>query len=447
MSIQSEIDRISGNISDTYSALSELGAEMPEAQNSDNLEATARTVQIGGPQSDWSVNDDTDQAYIKNRTHWVENVPQEAVPETVVDGFTWNSGYGAYIDTTHDLFGTLAMWISANYPNFSFPLPVKLSVNGIEYETTFASTSGMTYIGDSSFLETGTFAEDGPQILIVSAGGTTTVAPTGDAKAIKIDVYKDEVHGIDRKYLDAVKPVKVVITAAEDGSLSSNMTYDEIYDAVITNKLSAFATRVGTFNGEAHDCNEYFALAAFPIVDTFFFGFTKTELKGYTSNGNYNIECAKVAIITIDRYNSISVSNQDKALLATPVGAYGTVGQYAVSDGTGGVTWSDGPEVPSSLSQLAEDANHRLVTDDEKAAWDGKSDFSGSYADLTDKPSAFPPASHSQGAATITAGTFAGQVAAKSDGQGPGSMLLRNSRLVSAETSPTVNGEICWMYG
>lgn len=46
MSIQSEISRISGNISGTYSALEELGAEMPSTQNSDNLEATARTVQI-----------------------------------------------------------------------------------------------------------------------------------------------------------------------------------------------------------------------------------------------------------------------------------------------------------------------------------------------------------------------------------------------------------------
>lgn len=143
-----------------------------------------------------------------------------------------------------------------------------------------------------------------------------------------------------------------------------------------------------------------------------------------------------------------------------PAGSDGSDGRgladmsYSSAQGCWLVSYTDGtqvqaagPEVPSSLSQLAEDANHRLVTDDEKAAWDGKSDFSGSYADLTDKPSAFPPASHSQGAATITAGTFAGQVAAKAGGQGPGVMLLRNSRLVSAETSPTVNGEICWLYG
>lgn len=56
------------------------------------------------------------------------------------------------------------------------------------------------------------------------------------------------------------------------------------------------------------------------------------------------------------------------------------------------------------------------------------------------------PVNHTQAASTITAGTFAGQVAANASGQAAGTMLLRNSKLVSSETSPTVNGEICWTY-
>ena len=55
-------------------------------------------------------------------------------------------------------------------------------------------------------------------------------------------------------------------------------------------------------------------------------------------------------------------------------------------------------------------------------------------------------ASHNQAASTITAGTFAGQVVANASGQTPGTMLVRNSKLVSAEETPTVNGEICWVY-
>lgn len=55
--------------------------------------------------------------------------------------------------------------------------------------------------------------------------------------------------------------------------------------------------------------------------------------------------------------------------------------------------------------------------------------------------------SHNQAASTITAGTFAGAVVANSSGQTYSTSLLRNSKLVSAETNPTVNGEINWTYG
>jgi hypothetical protein len=54
--------------------------------------------------------------------------------------------------------------------------------------------------------------------------------------------------------------------------------------------------------------------------------------------------------------------------------------------------------------------------------------------------------SHNQDASTITAGTFAGQVVANSGAQTPGTALLRNSKIVSADTTPSNNGEICWTY-
>lgn len=44
-------------------------------------------------------------------------------------------------------------------------------------------------------------------------------------------------------------------------------------------------------------------------------------------------------------------------------------------------------DIPDSLAELAGDAAHRTVSDTEKSTWNNKSDFSGSYNDLTDKPS------------------------------------------------------------
>ena len=42
--------------------------------------------------------------------------------------------------------------------------------------------------------------------------------------------------------------------------------------------------------------------------------------------------------------------------------------------------------IPTALAALTEDATHRVVTDTEKAAWNAKSNFSGNYNDLTNKP-------------------------------------------------------------
>lgn len=43
--------------------------------------------------------------------------------------------------------------------------------------------------------------------------------------------------------------------------------------------------------------------------------------------------------------------------------------------------------VPTALADLTEDSTHKVVTDAEKAAWNSKSNFSGNYNDLTNKPS------------------------------------------------------------
>lgn len=50
-------------------------------------------------------------------------------------------------------------------------------------------------------------------------------------------------------------------------------------------------------------------------------------------------------------------------------------GNYALAD-----------EIPTKLSQLQEDSAHRTVTDVEKNQWNNKSEFSGDYRDLINKP-------------------------------------------------------------
>ena len=45
-----------------------------------------------------------------------------------------------------------------------------------------------------------------------------------------------------------------------------------------------------------------------------------------------------------------------------------------------------------------------------------------------------------------TGDTMAGELKASSSAQDYSTMLIRNSKLVSTETIPTNNGEICWLY-
>lgn len=140
------------------------------------------------------------------------------------------------------------------------------------------------------------------------------------------------------------------------------------------------------------------------------------------------------------------------------------VWQFTYTDG--GSDAVSGPAVPTALAQLTGDSGHRTVTDQEKAAWNGKSDFSGDYGDLTGAP-AVPALSDSVSsgstatAATSSAvkqaydlaaaamprsgGAFTGAVAAAV--QTPGQALLRNESLQPQQTDPAADGEICWSYG
>lgn len=128
---------------------------------------------------------------------------------------------------------------------------------------------------------------------------------------------------------------------------------------------------------------------------------------------------------------------QDGAPGATGPAGRGITGvSYSSATNLWTISYSDGssdqiagPAIPTQLSQLTGDSTHRTVTDVEKSSWDTAAD---------------------QAAAAMpkSGGTFTGAVKAAGEGfQDPGTYLLRNTRLASADTTPTVNGEICWTYG
>ena len=120
-------------------------------------------------------------------------------------------------------------------------------------------------------------------------------------------------------------------------------------------------------------------------------------------------------------------------------------GEFDGADGRDGVNGEDG-YTPVKGTDYFTDADKQEIAQEAAGLVDVPEGFSGSYNDLTDKPSSFTPAAHNQAASTITAGTFAGQVVANSSGQTPGTYLVRNSKLSATAETPTVNGQICWQY-
>lgn len=128
---------------------------------------------------------------------------------------------------------------------------------------------------------------------------------------------------------------------------------------------------------------------------------------------------------------------QDGAPGATGPAGRGITGvSYSSATNLWTITYSDGssdqvtgPAIPTQLSQLTGDSSHRTVTDTEKSGWNTAK---------TQAAAAMPK----------TGGTFTGTVkAGGASYETYSTYLLRNTRLASADTTPTVNGEICWTYG
>lgn len=90
-----------------------------------------------------------------------------------------------------------------------------------------------------------------------------------------------------------------------------------------------------------------------------------------------------------DYYNKTQIDTalNGKADTATSLSGYGITDAYTKTEVdtalSGKASTSD---IPTALSQLSADATHRVVTDTEKSTWNGKSNFSGNYNDLSNKP-------------------------------------------------------------
>ena len=110
----------------------------------------------------------------------------------------------------------------------------------------------------------------------------------------------------------------------------------------------------------------------------------------------------------------------------TGVSYSSTTNQWTISYSDGSSEKVSGPAIPTQLSQLAGDANHRTVSDSEKSTW-------ASAATKADE------------AMPRSGGAFSGRVSTTKEQQ-KNEYQFRNSVLTTSEIGPSTNGAIAWLY-
>lgn len=140
MSVQSEIDRIKGNISESYSAAEQMGADLPAAdsQNSSNLAATIRSIPSGGGQS---FNPNFDGLVGRNGFRVSYLFPDNKVIETIT--IVSNS---EILATRTTLFKGNTVVIVTDFQEQTF------LIDGVEI-TTIATTDSVTFDLSTMILE------------------------------------------------------------------------------------------------------------------------------------------------------------------------------------------------------------------------------------------------------------------------------------------------------
>ena len=200
--------------------------------------------------------------------------------------------------------------------------------------------------------------------------GIATVSTTGSGNVITALDYNETT-----KILTATKG----LIDAKSLGLGTAMRYIgtsdiSIEDGDVTNPITIDGETVTVKNG---DVVTYGANG--DIKKEFIWTGSKWEEFG--NEGNYKIKqqsnhetataTQTIKSISQNENGNVTVETQDIAFPVT-----------SVNGQTGTVTI----DVPTALADLTADSTHRTVTDAEKTAWNAKSNFSGNYNDLTNKP-------------------------------------------------------------
>lgn len=153
----------------------------------------------------------------------------------------------------------------------------------------------------------------------------------------------------------AMKFIGTSDVSIEDGDVTNPITIDGVSTTVSNGNVAIYGAKEFIWNGSAWE--EFGNEGNYKV---------KQQADSKTATATQTIKS-----ISQNENGNVTVETQDITFPVT-----------SVNGQTGAVTIN----VPTTLAGLTADSTHRTVTDAEKTTWNAKSNFSGNYNDLTNKP-------------------------------------------------------------
>ena len=218
------------------------------------------------------------------------------------------------------------------------------------------------------------------------------------------DTGSDEVITIDNNLRTIIIPASITLlgVVSDENVQTLHFQMPKTYKGL---DLSEFAIRINYMN--ANNVGDTYAvddseISGENIVFTWTVGRVACMYKGNTkfivclkkkdASGNvlkeFNTSLASLPVLEgLETTEAVVAENPDiiEQILAR-LDSVTEIPQEKVTEAVESYFQENPIDVPKKLSDLEEDTTHRTTTDAEKKNWNSKSDFSGSYNDLDDKP-------------------------------------------------------------
>lgn len=376
-------------------------------------------------QADWNQNDETAADYIKNRPFYTgDTVLTEIVPETTATLQVDGEIYGAEI---------------ANSSSFTFEVGTTYIVNwnGTEYTSVGGTFRGASYVGNISAI-TGGESTGEPFLIVITPNGAIILyafdaTAAGETRTFSISTNLTDVHKIDAKYFPDGYPYTSLVTRTlvDNVSIKVSSGGGSVQNP-FSLTLEAGETYTVIWDENTYKCVAY-TLDGAPvvgnatIVNSEWVGGNNEPFLIVTPNNMVLVYAQEAGTHTISISSSaLEVHQMDVKFV--PTDSFDGFVKYDISQS---LTTNQKNQVITNIGAVSYDISQSLTTNEKNVA---RTNIGAASS------------THNQAASTISAGTFAGQVVAESSNQTPSTMLIRNSKLVSTETNPSHNGEICWLY-